>query len=259
MHLDGHAQNCLVFTQTAIHDFLMAFKYNHFRITTNVLGNIGLWYADLSPFKNAIGKTILTLSTFLILLLLILEHVYALLSYSKDKMEFLKTVGTIAFHSVALVRNCLFYIALPKIEVILQILHRDSIKLDQFYILPTENDNEHIQIIDFGEKSGRTDLVKRCNWLIERANFFSLVFYGITMLMGIQSLTFSYVNAIIFPLKEFDSIQNLTTTSRVMPYNHYTLLDGTKTYNFYLETGFQCLVISYMAFAYISKYLCWYF
>lgn len=226
----------------------MAHKFNFFKIVTSILSSIGLWHSCCSNLKRVIRKTILIISVLLTVVLILLEHVYGFVSYNTNKTEFIKTIGTVAYHLVALSRICLFYTRISQIEVVLKHLERKSIHLENFYIL---NKASHET-----EKSTQIhDLRTRSDELMEKANLLSLIFYGLMMLTGMQSLTFSYSNALLFPQTEFDPIKNQTVTIKSMPYNHYTLLNISKTHNFYIETCLQSYIITYMTVAFLSKYI----
>lgn len=68
-----------------------------------------------------------------------------------------------------------------------------------------------------------------------------------------SSIGFSYMSALAVPVTIFDTTLNQTVSFREKPYTHWSPLNIEKSYNFIVDTSYQCYTITYATGCFACK------
>lgn len=175
-------------------------KLWHFHIT--LLKYVGLWPTN----RNHLLFTIIFWLHFTatVILLILFEGICLLTFLDTNFMEFVKTFGTIAYHTLSLLTVLLWLFNLPIAVAIYELIQRDSFK--QFCCC--------VANVGFVTKS------------FDRARFWSLFVFYVFVVSAFCSIITSYVGICLFPEKIYNHESG--TLLWVKPYNSYTFLNLEK-------------------------------
>lgn len=188
-----------------------------FAISVKVMRILGVWYDEKTNTIQAI--LFLTSHSLLIATLLTLEFLFVFVT--TDYVERIKTIGIVTFHMICVIKvaNAI------RVEKHMQ----NALKLLMAFEKKIEFDGRYRKM----------------------ANRFCFLLLILFVIVSQSSLIVSYINALTKTSTE--CAFNVSKIVRVMPYNHYHLLDVDETLNFVIEAVLQGYSIMFMTFCFICK------
>lgn len=154
--------------------------------------------------------------------LVILEFMYLLFD-SENYYDFLKSIGTVSYHSICVLR-ILHWISIQKqAEKIWKMLERET----------------------FEAFMSHANKQQECRRFMESASWLSFAMCYMMNIGGFLSLLISYVETLIAPVEEYDYMQNRTITKRVFPYNSYSITKSNSTRVFIFKFLYNLYTMHY--------------
>lgn len=159
---------------------------------------IGIQWLELKGIKKAAVialfaiHLITTSGTFLML-----EILFMWPSFVEDYYEFLKTLGTVIYHCICLLRTFHWIFIQRNAKEMTEILERES-----FATLAYDSEEK-----------------EKCKQFVEKSRNESFFIYYFINICGFLSLVFSNVYSLLTPVEVYEYAQNKTIFKRVPPYS----------------------------------------